>query len=93
MLGSTALEGLAGIYLVLGIYILPTLLAWYRGHPNRENIATFNCLLGWTGFGWIAALTWACTRPPMSSLRMTMIQLIPFLGILWMLTGCATLRI
>jgi hypothetical protein len=41
------------------LYLLPTLVASRRGHPNAGPIAALNLLLGWTGVGWIAALIWS----------------------------------
>ena len=48
--------------IVLILYFLPTLCA--RKHHNRDAIFALNLLLGWTLLGWIAALIWACTKPP-----------------------------
>ena len=42
-----------------GIYVLPALLAWSMGSPQRVAIALVDLLLGWTVIGWIAALIWA----------------------------------
>ena len=42
-----------------GIYVLPTLLAWGMGSPQRMAITLLDVLLGWTVIGWIAALIWA----------------------------------
>ena len=44
---------------VVGLYMLPTLIAFGRGHPRRQNIALVNILLGWTLIGWIAVFLWA----------------------------------
>jgi hypothetical protein len=44
-----------------GIYFLPTLVAYWRGHHNRFAIGLLNLLLGWTLFGWAIALVWAVT--------------------------------
>jgi hypothetical protein len=42
-----------------GIYVLPALLAWSMGSPQRVAITLVDLLLGWTILGWIAALIWA----------------------------------
>ncbi len=47
--------------LIFVAYWLPSLLAFHRGHKNRLPILMVNFLLGWTIFGWIVALIWACT--------------------------------
>jgi len=57
----------AGIVLLLfllgciGIYLLPTLIAAMRGHPNAVPIAVVNILLGWTLIGYVVALAWSFT--------------------------------
>jgi len=45
----------------LALYFVPTLVAYRRRHHNRAAIALLNLLLGWTFFGWVAALVWAAT--------------------------------
>lgn len=47
----------------LGLYFLPTLIAMGRHLYCRGGIAMLNLFLGWTFFGWIAALIWAITAP------------------------------
>lgn len=46
----------------VGLYFLPTILAFGKGHHNRAAIACLNVLLGWTLLGWVVALVWAFTR-------------------------------
>ncbi len=46
----------------LPIYMLPTIIAGYRDHPNMAALAVLNSLLGWTGLGWLAALAWSFAR-------------------------------
>lgn len=41
------------------IYMLPTLIAFGRGHPRRQDVALVNILVGWTLIGWIAVFLWA----------------------------------
>lgn len=48
-----ALAGLAVLFVV------PTIIAFRRGHPNRWPILIVNVCLGGTGLGWAAALIWA----------------------------------
>jgi hypothetical protein len=56
------LAALAGMCL----YLLGTLIAVGRRHPNTPAIAALNILLGWTFLGWAAAVVWSLTRfdPP-----------------------------
>lgn len=49
-------------FLIMGImclYMLPGLIARFRGHHNVNAIAVLNFFLGWTALGWIGALVWA----------------------------------
>ena len=57
----TVLLGLIIISVIIGIYLLPTLIANHRRHPNKVPIILLNVLLGWSFFGWVAALVWATT--------------------------------
>ncbi len=60
-------EGEFGLGLVDTIflvpYIVPSLVAYRRRHPNKTAIFAFNLLLGWTVLGWVVALVWALTNP------------------------------
>lgn len=45
---------------ILGtIYLVPTFVAFMRGHRNAMPIFVINLLLGWTLLGWVAALAWS----------------------------------
>jgi hypothetical protein len=50
---------LIGMMIVLGLYFLPTLLAWFRGTLAAGGIFLVNLLFGWTMIGWIGCLIWA----------------------------------
>jgi Superinfection immunity protein len=54
----SALATLVLILLVLGVYWLPSILAWSRRHPELVPIVLVNALLGWTVVGWV----WAIAR-------------------------------
>lgn len=45
----------------LVLYVIPTFVAWRRGHPNLAAIAAVNLLAGWFLLGWVAALAWSLT--------------------------------
>lgn len=64
--GSGALsifgQGLAMIAVLLVVYLFPLVIALGRKHNNRLAIGMLNLFLGWTFFGWIGALIWACTN-------------------------------
>lgn len=46
---------------VIGVYLLPSLIAFSRGHNNLVPIFLFNLVLGWTMIGWVLALVWSLT--------------------------------
>jgi hypothetical protein len=43
----------------LSLYLVPTAVAFFRGHPNSGAIAALNVLLGWTLLGYVLALVWS----------------------------------
>jgi hypothetical protein len=47
------------LMVVLLLYLLPTLVAYGREHPQRQGVAILNILLGWTLIGWIVVFLWA----------------------------------
>lgn len=57
MLGSTSTVLM--LLAIVVIYLLPTLIAFGREHPRRQDLAVANILLGWTLIGWIAVFLWA----------------------------------
>lgn len=44
------------VIIVLALYLLPSLIAFARGHRNKHALAKFNLFGGWTIFGWLTAL-------------------------------------
>jgi hypothetical protein len=61
MNGADAHVGFLNLCLLLGLYMLPGLVAAIRGHRNTAAIFLLNLLLGWTILGWIGALVWSVT--------------------------------
>ncbi len=63
-------KGVVMVVACLGVYILPSLLAWKRGSSRRWKITAINVLLGWTVIGWIVSmvLTYAYEPPPAGEL-------------------------
>jgi hypothetical protein len=47
--------------IVVGLYMLPALVAGQRHHRQKLAITVLNVLAGWTVIGWLVALIWACT--------------------------------
>lgn len=43
------------------LYLMPCIVASYRGHHQGNAICVLNLLLGWTALGWIVALIWSAT--------------------------------
>jgi hypothetical protein len=46
----------------VGLYFLPTVIAFYRNKANKIAIFVLNFLLGWSVVGWVVALVWALSR-------------------------------
>lgn len=55
---------LGGFLTLLGVYFLPTLLAYRKDHPQRGWILVCNLFGGGTGVGWIVCLIWVLTYHP-----------------------------
>ena len=56
-MGSQDMEAIHWLLLALLAvgYLLPTIIAFRRGHRHSVGIAALNVLLGWTAAGWVAA--------------------------------------
>lgn len=48
-----------GLSIFFFFYLLPTIIAFRRKHPNRYVIAVINVAGGLTGFGWLLSLLWS----------------------------------
>ncbi|MFZ5675708.1 MAG: superinfection immunity protein [Pseudomonadota bacterium] len=46
--------------IALAVYLIPTIVAFRRRHPNRWIIGALNLVLGGTGIVWLGCLVWAC---------------------------------
>jgi hypothetical protein len=46
----------------LAAYVVPSIIAFHRGHQNAAAILALNLLLGWTFVFWVAALVWSLTE-------------------------------
>jgi Mn2+/Fe2+ NRAMP family transporter len=47
---------------VVMVYLIPSLVAFYRNKQNKGAILALNILLGFTFIGWVIALVWALTK-------------------------------
>ncbi len=53
-------DGFFGLgFLLLALYLLPTIVAYVRRVPNKGSVAIINVFLGWTIAGWVIALAMA----------------------------------
>ncbi|HWB50431.1 MAG TPA: superinfection immunity protein [Stellaceae bacterium] len=57
MFGSTST--ILMLLAVIIIYLLPTVIAYGREHPRRQEVLVLNLLLGWTLIGWFVVFLWA----------------------------------
>jgi hypothetical protein len=57
MFGSTST--ILMLMAIVVIYMLPTIVAFGREHPRRQDVAVVNIPLGWTLIGWILVFLWA----------------------------------
>lgn len=64
------LAGLLLLGVMLGLYLLPAIVAKARGKRDYVAILALNLLSGWTGLGWAAALVWALTQDPQPQPRL-----------------------
>ncbi len=53
---------IAVIVVAVFVYLLPAIVALWRGHRQTAAILVLNLLLGWSFIGWVVALVWAVTR-------------------------------
>lgn len=53
----------SGAVFIPAFYMLPTIEAAIRRSNNLPAIAAVNFFLGWSLFGWVAALVWAFKNP------------------------------
>jgi hypothetical protein len=47
------------LLLAFATYLLPTIIAVVRNHPNALAIYLINLFFGWTLVGWIGTLIWS----------------------------------
>jgi hypothetical protein len=47
---------------VIPLYLLPSLIGWWRGMKRFPDLVMWNLSFGWTGVIWVAALIVAITE-------------------------------
>lgn len=57
------MEGMIVLALILGIYWLPTFLAFHRNVSSPLSVGVVNLFLGWTLIGWVVALALSLRTP------------------------------
>jgi T4 superinfection immunity protein len=64
--GNAAAGGVLLLLLGLGlaVWLIPGFIASVRHHHNQGAIWCLTIFLGWTFVGWVIALVWAFTNPP-----------------------------
>lgn len=50
------------IALTFVFYMLPTIIAFFRGHASRWGILIVNLVFGFTFIGWVWAFIWALSN-------------------------------
>lgn len=65
-IGEGPMGSLGGalIWFLMLTYFLPYEIAASRKHPSKWAIGALNLFLGWSFFGWVAALVWALATNP-----------------------------
>lgn len=59
------MESLAAILVmlfVLAVYLIPTIIAFTRGHASKWGIGVLNIVLGWSLVFWVVALIWSLSN-------------------------------
>ncbi len=65
---ATSAYGGLGIVLIflwlvgIGVYFIPTIVAFRRDKSNKIPILVLNFFLGWSLIGWVVSLVWALSN-------------------------------
>ena len=62
MMGSVGAPEIIVLFVLaclFALYMLPTIVAYFRKKRNTPAIVLVNLLLGWSVIGWIVAMVWA----------------------------------
>lgn len=57
-----SLAAILALLFVLAVYLIPTIIAFSRGHASKWGIGVLNIVLGWSLVFWIVALIWALSN-------------------------------
>lgn len=61
---AEAIGAFFALFVVIGIYLLPTIVALCRRAYYSVATTVINVFFGWTFFGWVLALLLACMNEP-----------------------------
>lgn len=61
---SSGSAGTTFLLIIITAYFFPAINAKLCRHYNAGAIFVLNLFLGWTLFGWVAALVWSATKSP-----------------------------
>lgn len=61
-IGGAVLKSLIIGWLLIDLYMAPTIVAALRRHPHLLHVAVVNVLTGWTIVGWIVAIVMAASH-------------------------------
>ena len=53
------IEGFIGLAIMVGLYVLPTIIAVKKEKQQQSAIIVLNIFFGWTGICWLIALIWS----------------------------------
>ena len=59
--GAMSYGDMVMLFVVIGVYLLPAIIAAARGHKKEWWITPLNLFLGWTGIIWIVCFIWSST--------------------------------
>lgn len=57
-----SLSVLLAAFFLLVVYLIPTIIAFARGHASKWGIGVLNIVLGWSLVFWVIALIWALSN-------------------------------
>jgi hypothetical protein len=66
---SDGLYAFSAVFLIvslmigIALYVLPSVIASKRNHPQFTTIILLNILCGWTFVVWVVCMVWACMGP------------------------------
>ena len=62
---------IVGAIIVLGVYLLPSIIAIATKKENKAAIIVLNIFLAWSFVGWVISLVWACKKDKKQSIEVT----------------------